>query len=242
MLISFYKKSRRTLSLGIISASLLLSFASSSHAELELDIGVANDYVRNGISQARAKGTGSIGLNYHHRSGLYAGAWTTYINRKNDKVNQERDGYAGFYLPVGYSLALDMGVTRYTFQGDQNFLGHSYNEGFLSLLLNDSTSFSLYQSNDYYGSNQALRRLQLSHTVTAGEFGFEVMLAQSRFLHEDAVANFGGRNNYFHFRAGVIRDYENYSYALTLDRTNLPGSFSGGTKFSLEVERKFSWF
>lgn len=224
--------------------SSLIALSVPTNAGFDFDIGVANEYVRNGISQSRDDGIIESGFNFNHRSGFYTGVWASTVNQKGNSLRYEADAYAGFYIPLGYSFALDFGAMRYTFQGDADKKDLAYTDGYLSLLLNDSTSLAVFQSENFMDTNEPLRRIELAHTITNGDFSFEFMLGQSRFLKNNQVnSNFGGnRDDYFHFRTGVMRDFKNFSYGLTLERTNLGHQYSGGTKFTFSINRKFNFF
>ena len=237
-------KSRFATALKAVAISSIISMPAPVLAGFDFDIGIANEYVRNGISQSRDDAVVESGFNFNHRSGFYTGVWASSVNQKGNSLRYEADAYAGFYLPLGYSFAIDFGAMRYTFHGDADEKDLAYTDGYLSLLLNDSTSLAVFQSENYLNTNEPLRRIELAHTITNGDFSFEFMLGQSRFLKNNQVnSNFGGnRDDYFHFRTGVMRDFNGFSYGLTLERTNLGHQYSGGTKFTFSINRKFNLF
>lgn len=99
-----YKSFKYTL----IAAALTPALAS---AELTANLGVASQYLWRGQSLYHG-GTISGGLDYNHRSGLYAGAWTS---SEDDKT--EYDLFAGWAGETDGGLGYDIGYIDYNYTG-----------------------------------------------------------------------------------------------------------------------------
>lgn len=226
-----------------IAFSLFLASCTAlANADVDLQLGFGSEYVRSGIKESSAQPVLQGGAVYSHQSGLYGGAWATTINQKKYTTHSEFDFYGGWYFPITTTIASDMGYTRYTFHGDQVTDKQAYGEGFLNLLFWDATTIGYRHSDDYKGSGEELQTLELAHTFNGEEFGFEFSMRQYRYLHTTEDANFGSENraDYFHFRFGVARTFDNADYSVALERTNLGSNYDGGTQILFNYNYNFS--
>jgi uncharacterized protein (TIGR02001 family) len=222
----------------------LTGFSSLSNADFKLDVGAASEYVRDGIKQSSARPVLQLGGLYTSQTGLYGGLWMSGVERGNkDSTRFELDGYAGFYLPLNSFMAVDIGINRATFLGDAQASKEAYNEGFFNLLLFDATTFGYRLADDYMGNGESLQRLELAHVINAGSFGFEMSARQYRYLKLSEDANWGGQNrdDYFHFKLGVVRNYGPHNLALSLEKTNLSSQFDGNTQLVFTYNRSFDF-
>lgn len=224
--------------------AFLLSVSSISQADIQLDAGFASEYVRDGIKQSKAKPVIQLDGIYTSQMGFYGGAWLSGVERGSpDSTRFELDGFAGWYIPFTSFLAVDLGYTRATFLGDAQATKQAYGEGFFNLLLNDATTFGYRLADDYMGSGESLQTLELAHTVNSGEFGFEFSTRQYRYLNTTEDVNWGSesRDDYFHFRIGVARNYFQHNLGLSLEKTNLSSKFDGSTQIVFTYSRAFSF-
>jgi uncharacterized protein (TIGR02001 family) len=224
--------------------ALLLSVSNASQADFQLDAGFASEYVHHGIKQSNAKPVLQFDGLYTSQLGLYGGIWMTGVERGTpDSTRFEIDGFAGWYVPLSTFLAIDLGIIRATFTGDADTSKQAYNEGFFNVLLNDETTFGYRLADDYLGSGETLQTLELAHTVNAGEFGFEFSTRQYRYLNTTDDVNWGStsRNNYFHFRAGIARNYLDHNLGLAFEKTNLSSQFDASTQIVFTYSRAFSF-
>lgn len=221
-----------------------LSFSSLSQADISLDLGFASEYVRQGIKQSNAEPVLQLGGLYTSQLGFYTGAWMSGINRGSpDSTRFELDGFAGFYLPLTSFAAIDLGYTRATFLGDAKTSKQAYGEGFVNLLINDSTTLGYRLADDYLGSGESLQTLELAHTINSGEFGFEFSTRQYRYLGISEDVNWGNENrdNYFSFRIGVARSYHEHNISLGLEKTNLSSQYDASTQIVFTYNRHFGF-
>ena len=233
--------SRAAVSRCLLATGLLLS--AQSQAELSANIGATTEFVRDGISQTRGNPALQAGLTLRHNSGLYGGLWTSGVDRREDSADYEQDAFAGIYLPLGDTLALDLSATRYTWSGDTEINGQAYTEGGLRLLINDALTLGWRESGSYLGSHFDKRSLELGYTLQLSEFSLEFFTAQHRWLEVDDDYNFGengNRDSYWQFRVGVDRSYGPWDFSLTLNRTNLTSQFDAGTILQFGVQRYFN--
>ena len=224
--------------------ALLLSMSNASQADFLLDAGFASEYVHHGIKQSNAKPVLQLDGLYASQIGLYGGLWMTGIERgAPDSTRFEIDGFAGWYVPLSTFLSVDLGMMRTTFTGDADTSKQAYNEGFFNILLNDKTTFGYRLADDYMGSGEPLQTLELAHTVNSGEFGFEFSTRQYRYLNTTEDVNWGSenRNNYFHFRLGVARNYLEHNLSLAFEKTNLSSKFDASTQIVFTYSRAFSF-
>lgn len=224
--------------------ALLLSVSNISQADFQLDAGFASEYVHHGIKQSNAKPVLQFDGLYTSQLGLYGGLWMTGIERGSpDSTRFEIDGFAGWYVPLSSFLAIDLGMTRANYIGDADTSKQAYNEGFFNILLNDETTFGYRLAEDYLGTGEALQTLELAHTVNSGEFGFEFSTRQYRYLKTTEDVNWGSenRNNYFHFRVGVARNYLDHNLGLAFEKSNLSSKFDAGTHIVFTYSRAFSF-
>jgi uncharacterized protein (TIGR02001 family) len=231
-----------------VTSSTLLAFmlavSNISQADIQLNAGFASEFVRDGIKQSNARPVLQLDAIYTSQLGFYGGAWISGVERGSpDSTRFELDGFAGWYIPLTNYLALDLGYTRATFLGDAEATKQAYGEGFFNVLLNDETTVGYRLTDDYLGSGEALQTIELAHTVNAGEFGFEISTRQYRYLKVTDDVNWGGKNrdNYFHFRLGVARNYFEHNMGLSFERTNLSSEFDASTQIVFTYSRNFSF-
>ncbi|KZZ46132.1 hypothetical protein A3759_07910 [Thalassolituus sp. HI0120] len=228
--------------LSLLAASLTLGFSLPSSADFSANIGLASEYVKDGVSLSQGRITPQVGLTYLNDWGAYGGLWASNLDQKGDSRYAEWSGFGGFYFPLTESLALDLGVTRYDYLGDAKFNDQEYNEGFARLLVNDAWTFGLRHASDSLGSGHDKQTIESAYTMQSGSFSIEFYLAQNRYLTIDNTTNFGGsRDDYWHFRFGLGRTYNNWDYRLRLERTNLGSGFDGGTNITFGMHRYFDF-
>lgn len=230
------------LRLSLLAASLTLGVSLPSSADFSANIGLASEYVKDGISLSRGRIAPQAGFTYLNDWGVYGGLWASGMEQKNDRRYAEWSGFGGFYLPVSENLAVDLAITRYDSLGDNQFNGKQYNEGSARLLVNDAWTLGVRRASDYLGSGNDKQTIEGAYTLQTGSFSIEFYLAQNRYLTTNALTNYGGnRDDYWHFRFGLGRTYNNWDYRLRIERTNLGSRFDGGTNITFGVHRYFDF-
>ena len=223
-------------------------------ADLSADIGLASEYVREGIGQTQGNPAVQAGLTYYNSLGFYGGLWASSVDIEDEEADAESAAFIGYNFRITDKLAFDLGVTHYEYIGSGDASDLSYTEGFAKALWDDAWVLGWRQTPSYLDSNQAKRSLELSYTINTGTFSIEIYGAQHRYLELEHTiddflgpvtpdANFGGRNtdDYWQFRTSVGRSYNNYDYRATIERSNLGSDFEGGLSLHLSVHRYFDW-
>lgn len=232
--------SAKRLPVALFSA-LIGSTSLPAVADLNANLGLTSEYVREGISQTRGNITWQAGLTWQHNSGVYAGAWGSGLERREDNADAEADIFAGFYQPLSDRLALDVSATRFTFHGD-NADEQNYDEFGARLLLDDSWVFGWRHSEEYLGTQSPRRALELSYTLHRGSFAIEFFGANYRWLELGDGAGYGDNktDDYWHFRIGVERTWNRWDYRLLIERTGLGSEYDAGTQIQFGVHRYFN--
>lgn len=91
---------------SLLAASPLVSAAPQEH-QLSANFGVASNYIWRGVTQNNDRVAASGGVDYAHKSGGYAGIWTSSL----DGGNYELDlygGYRGSFSDIDYDAGLIM--------------------------------------------------------------------------------------------------------------------------------------
>ena len=235
--LSFLGSTLRTITLACLTLG-----TSTALADISADLGLSTEFVRDGISQNGGNITWQAGFAGTHSSGLYAGAWGSGIDhRTRDTLHSEWDLYAGANLPVTGKWSLDASLSRFTFHGDADRRGDAYNETALRLLWSNHVTLGYRVGNGYFGSDYNLHTLETAYTFQSGSFSIEVYGANHRLDGSDETTNFGSASadDYWHFRVGVARSWNQWDYRLTLDKTNLGGEFDAGTMLHFSAHRYF---
>ena len=233
----------RTLAILAASAPALLA-SPVSLAGGQANIGLVSEYMRDGISYTAGEYAVQAGADYTHSSGLYGGVAVSEIKHQYETGSMERDLFGGWYLPATDDLALDVALTRYTFQGDRYGNAKNYTEASVRALYADSLTLGWRHTNNFLGSSFPKRTLELAYTLPLNTFGVEFYTAQHRYLGLDEDYNFGSRyrDTYWHFRVAGERTYNGYDYRLSLERTNLTSEYDAGTIIQFGIHRYFNLF
>ena len=227
---------------ALIATTCSLMLSLPAQADFSFDLGIASEYLKDGVSQSQGQPVAQTGFTYLNDSGLYGGVWGSSLDQKGNSAHAEWSGFAGWYLPLTDHLALDAGLTHYRFSGDARLSDQAYDEGFARLLINDGWTLGLRHSEDYLGSDKPRRSLESAYTLQTSAFSIEFYLAQHRYLEIDENASYGGnRDDYWHLRLGIERSYNDWDYRLKLERTNLGSGFDAGTAITFSLHRFFNF-
>lgn len=243
MRLSFYRVGRPS-ALALMLGAVTLS--PSALAELNFDLGVTSEYLREGISATEGNVAVQTGLTWQHNSGFYLGGWASNLDRKDDHLKAEADLFVGYYWPLSKNVALDFAATRFNFIGDNDAWYQDYNELSASLLLHNRFAFNWRASNDYLGKDHSWQALSLSWVQPYDDFNFEFYVGNyhwlSKDINEGAAYSDDGKSHYWHFRLGVERTWNNWDYRLTFERAMLFKGFDAGSSFQFSLNRRFSLF
>lgn len=231
--------------LYVFGSTIALLLTPISFADVTADLGVTSEFVRDGISQTGGNAAWQAGLTATHNSGFYGGLWGSNVDHGNeDSIYAEWDLYTGVNVPIWRAWSADVSVTRFTFHGDRERKADAYNETSLRLLWDNHLTIGYRAGDDYLGSNFTLHTLEAAYTFQTGSFSVEIYGANHRLDGSNDKTNFGSNsaNDYWHFRAGVARSWNNWDYRLSADRTNLGSKFDAGTILQFSAHRYFRLF
>lgn len=227
---------------SLFTLGALMSF--SSYAEINANIGITTEYMREGISQTRGKPTLQAGTTWQHNSGFYMGGWASGIDHRNDDdLKLEADFFAGVYLPLNKDIAFDFSATRFGFYGDSDAFYQDYNALSASMLIKDRWSIGWQGSNGYLGTDHSWQSINTSFVIPVKDFNLEFYLGNYHWLSKDiddnATYSPSGKSHYWHFRIAAERTWNDWDYRLSVERTNLGGSYDAGTVFQFGIHRYF---
>jgi uncharacterized protein (TIGR02001 family) len=206
----------------LLAASTLLSAAPQEH-QLSANFGVTSNYMWRGLTQSNDQAAASGGVDYQHKSGGYAGVWSSSL----DGGNYELDLYGGYRGKVN-DIAYDAGLIIYQYP-----VG-SVSQDVTELYLN--ADFALFtaqiaftidkdnstEDNDIYAS-----------IGTSVEVKKDVNLALLAGMYEfDAASS----EDYFHFRAALSKG--EYTFAIDKNDKDTPNS-AGDMRFSASWTHAF---
>ena len=177
--------------LGIaVSAGCL--FSGSAMAELTGNIGVSNNYIWRGITQSADESAVSGGIDFKHKSGLYAGTW--FSNMANNSY--EHDLYAGFAGKQG-EIAYDAGLIMYTYPVDNNV---DFTELYASLdIKNFNFGLAFTIDSDAGGADSDFYMSASGDYEVKKGLVLDALIGNYQF---DSPAN----EDYMHLRVGLSKD------------------------------------
>ena len=110
--------------LSVVMASVLAS--SNVMAEVSANIGAMSNYLWRGVTQTSDASSVSGGIDYAHKSGLYAGLWTAgSISWTANPGDTETDSYLGFSGEDG-GMGYNIGYIMYDYYDDNSDFSEVY--------------------------------------------------------------------------------------------------------------------
>jgi uncharacterized protein (TIGR02001 family) len=200
-----------------LAAAVLLAtpfVASAQEAEeeasspLSLSLAVTSDYVFRGVSQTDNEPAFQAGLTYTAPFGLYVGAWGSNVDFGEGGPNFEFDYFVGWNKDLSDAWNLDLGVTRYTYEGaDDGYGDIDYNEYIAKLTWSGPVTVGgiLAYSDDYSNSGAEETYAGLSASYDLGDSGFS--LGASTGYTSIEADNDGGRADFFDGSVSVSKGF-----------------------------------
>lgn len=218
--------------------ALAVCVALPAQAGINANVGLATDFVREGINQTHGHGSWQAGLTATHNSGLYLGGWVSN-NDGNEYGHIESDAFAGYHANLSRYWSVDLSATYYQFQGNEALEDASYVEGGVKLLYANNWMLGYRYAPDHFNLGAPRQAFELGYTYHIGSFSIDSLVANYRYLDDYNGYDNQRRNNYLHFRLGVERTYNHWDYRLTVERTNLGKSYDAGTSIQFGIHRYF---
>ena len=179
-----------------VSAGCL--FAGSAMAELTGNIGVTNNYIWRGVTQSDDESAVSGGIDYSHKSGIYAGTW--FSNMSNGSY--EHDLYAGFAGKSG-QIGYDAGLIMYMYPVDNNV---DFTEIYASLdIKNFNFGLAFTIDSDAGGADSDFYMSASGKFEVKKDLTLDVLFGNYQF---DSPAN----EDYLHMRVGLSKNDISFAF------------------------------
>jgi uncharacterized protein (TIGR02001 family) len=129
-----------------------------------------SDYVYRGVSLTGSNPTWQGGADIAHRSGVFAGVWTSAIDFSPPVgPNTEHNVFAGYSHDFGMAWSGSVRFTRFDFRGGQVGPDNAFNQWQVDVQYNKATSLHVYQADNTYGMRFASSVVELQQVVPIGD-------------------------------------------------------------------------
>jgi uncharacterized protein (TIGR02001 family) len=202
-------------SFALAAAMLATPFvASAQEAEEEaaspfsVSLAATTDYVFRGVSQTDNGPAFQAGLTYSAPFGLYVGAWGSNVDFGEGGPDYEVDYYVGWNKDLSDAWNVDLGVTRYTYEGSSAGYGSiDYNEYIAKLTWSGPVTVGgiLAYSDDYSNTGAEETYAGLSASYDLGDSGFS--LGASTGYTSIEADNDEGRADFFDGSVSVSKGF-----------------------------------
>jgi uncharacterized protein (TIGR02001 family) len=158
-----------TFKFKVAAVAMAISAVGAAHAQkapepdytLAFNVGAVSQYRFRGIEQSSGQPELQAGVDFAHKNGFYAGAWTSGVNWVRDfnganSGEREIDYFLGFKVPVS-DITFDIGAIKYTYPGNDSGAPSTLGGG---LFTNADTT------EVYLGINYGITSFKLSHATS----------------------------------------------------------------------------
>lgn len=208
-----------TLSSGTVLAQ---AAAPAPEYTIAYNVGATSDYRVRGLKQNNGNPSIQGGVDFGHKSGLYAGIWGSTVSEwtaANSSTNMEVDFYAGYKTEVA-GIALDFGTIYYNYPG-ANGTGTNFSdtrEVYIGAASGPAAfKVSRVMSTNYFASTSAGEDASgtMYYDLTLSQ---EVMPKLTASVHagytdyKEAACGYctDGKFSYADYNIGLTYDYEGY--------------------------------
>lgn len=161
---------------------------------------LTSEYIYRGLSWSNGNPALQAGVDYQHRSGLFAGIWSSTVDLSNPtgRRDVEVDYYAGWHFASNSPLSASVSAVHYTYPDDSGAFDYDYTEGLLTASWDGTYSLELGYTDDLYGFDVSSHHLEMRSNwalpnawVIGAGLGYKDAgdLASSTFLYWDAGAS-----------------------------------------------------
>lgn len=217
------KKLALALSLTALCAPAAHALELNQELSLDLTVTALSDYRPRGISYTQNDPALQFDAMLSSKStGLYLGAWTSTVDYGyGSNVRHELDYYAGWYVPLGEKVAMDLGYIKYTYPRGS---GDNSSEVYLMLSAYGFTLAGQYSDDVPSGGDKhSYLYSWLSYkTKLPYDTLLTTRLGQVDYKNEWLVSNSGkAREAYREWEVKVSKDLFNLSWSLAYADTDL---------------------
>lgn len=197
---------------ALLAALPVVAFAQEAEEEasspFSVSLAATTDYVFRGVSQTDNGPAFQAGLTYSAPFGLYVGAWGSNVDFGEGGPDFEFDYFVGWNKDLSDAWNLDLGVTRYTYEGSSDGYGDiDYNEYIAKLTWSGPVTVggTLAYADDYSNSGAEEIYAGLAASYDLGDSGFS--LGASTGYTSIEADNNGGRADYFDGSVSVSKGF-----------------------------------
>jgi uncharacterized protein (TIGR02001 family) len=225
----------------VLLAGALLATAGAANAGVSVTPTLVSDYDFRGISQTGKDPAFSLGVNYSHESGFYAGLWGSNVDFGPGDPSIEVDLFAGFTGgDATETFGYDVGAIYYTYVSASDF---NYPEIYAGISKGPFAA-KLWYSWDFGGLDKDAYYLEGNGTFPLGDSGFSA-LAHIGWSGGKYWDDFYG-DGYFDWAVGVQKSFGNFTVALKyIDGSDLADGpsdiFSTDAKVFASVSTTLPW-
>lgn len=182
--------------------------------DLSWSLALTSDYVFRGISQSRGKPALQAGVTRSWSGGAYAGTWTSGVDQGPGEPNREIDVVAGYRVPIGDAIELDVSLNRYVFPGAGT---GNYNELVAVAGFADAYRLSLAYTDDLWhtGSNSLYLGLGASWPMAA-DVTLDIEIGHAAFRRSARM----DVRDYMHWGVALVHRRGLFSASLGLHGTS----------------------
>lgn len=197
-----------------VVSCIMLSYGEEVAAnELGASLAVTSDYTFDGVSQTVSKPALQLGAYYEHESGLSLGLWGSNVDLGPiNTANVELDYTLSYNAKFSTLFSIEIGASYYQYLGNGTSL-FDFNENHAKLTFNKNTSATIFYADDraIYGRTS---RLKLRHNIKLASsyaLGLETTFVDDR----------GSRIDWFHYRIGLTRSFNQFNAEISYENTNI---------------------
>lgn len=215
---------KKLLSVAVATALCAGFGATQAQAEVEIsgNVALTSDYRFRGISQSDESIAIQGGFDLGFENGIYVGTWGSSVdfdtNGEGYDGSLELDYYAGWAIPLGDNMGIDVGVLYYDYPGDDDEEG-DYLEFYGKYSLWDLTLGVAY-SDDYYAETGEFWYFSGDYSLGLGDnFTVDFHVGYNDFDEEGFLSD--GATDYTDYSIGVTTSFLAVDWTLAWVGTDL---------------------
>lgn len=220
-------------------ALVLLLPTAAMGSELSGIASLSSEYIYRGQAISGHDPAVSIGVNYEHDSGLFAGIWASTIDLESPfgKRDAEVDYYLGYHFPETGPVEFSARVMHYSYPGHTGRLDYEQTEWMLSAAFLEHYTLDFAYTHDVYGLGEPGRYWELRGEWPAATYWvFNAGIGVNDLTVLDTPS-------YLHWDAGLSTRYSRLTVDLRwYDNEDIAGPFriwSAGSRFVVSLSTAF---